>query len=396
MTATDVVQRYLELGLRLGRHNPEIVDAYYGPTELHARVGAESMRAPEALRDDARRLIVELDAGIEPDIAEQRRAWIRGQLVGLEVVCRKLAGDDISYVDEVRACYGVTPKRVDESEITDTQRALDLTLPGSGLIADRLAAFRDSHVIPLDRLDAVIADLLDEFRMRTMAMFGLPEGERVRFEIVNGKPWSGFNYYEGGLSSLVAINTDLPVLATSIGHLVAHEAYPGHHTEHCLKEVGLVRQQHRDEESIFLVGAPQCLMAEGLADLGLEVLLGGDQISVVGEIVRSHGVNHDDEVISAITDWGEMSSRVHGHLAMLLHEGQVDPDDVVASAERWLLVDRARASKAVEFMSDPTWRAYMSCYVEGLPLCRGFVDGDPTRFRRLLTEQLLPSDLTTY
>ena len=140
-------------------------------------------------------------------------------------------------------------------------------------------------------------------------MFGLPEGERVRFEIVNDKPWSGFNYYEGGLSSLVAINTDLPVLSPSIGHLVAHEAYPGHHTEHCLKEVGLVRQQHHDEESIFLVGAPQCLMAEGLADLGLEVLLGGRQTSVVGEIVRSHGVNHDDEVISAISEWGEMTSR---------------------------------------------------------------------------------------
>ena len=27
------------------------------------------------------------------------------------------------------------------------------------------------------------------------------------------KPWSGFNYYEGGLRSRVAINVDLPVLA---------------------------------------------------------------------------------------------------------------------------------------------------------------------------------------
>jgi hypothetical protein len=35
----------------------------------------------------------------------------------------------------------------------------------------------------------------------------------------------------------------------------------------------------------------------------------------------------------------------------------------------------------------------MTCYVEGLPLCRSFVAGDPARFRRLLTEQLIPSDL---
>jgi len=388
-----VVDRYLEVGLRLGRHNPEIVDAYYGPGAISAGVASEPVRAPEALRGDVRRLLADLDGGIEPGIAGRRRAWIAGQLRGLEVVCAKLAGDDISYVDEVEACYGVTPRRVDESEIADAQVTLDDSLPGSGPVADRLAAFRDAHVIPPDRVDGVIADLLDEFRVRTDTMFGLPDGERVRFEIVSDKPWSGFNYYEGDLSSRVAINSDLPVLSTSVGHLVAHEAYPGHHTEHCLKEVGLVRRHHRDEESLFLVGTPQCLMAEGLADLGLEVLLGEDRLRVVGDIVRSHGVTHDDEVIASVTSWGEMSSRVRGNLGMMLHADGTAPDDVMAYAERWLLVDRPRAAKSVEFMCDPTWRAYISCYVEGLPLCRDFVDGDPGRFARLLTEQLLPSDL---
>jgi hypothetical protein len=31
--------------------------------------------------------------------------------------------------------------------------------------------------------------------------------------------------------------------------------------------------------------------------------------------------------------------------------------------------------------------------VEGLPLCRRFVAGDPARFERLLTEQLTPDQL---
>jgi hypothetical protein len=35
----------------------------------------------------------------------------------------------------------------------------------------------------------------------------------------------------------------------------------------------------------------------------------------------------------------------------------------------------------------------MTCYVEGLPLCRQFVDGDPARFERLITEQLTPDQL---
>src|SRR5207237_1793704 len=107
-------------------------------------------------------------------------------------------------------------------------------------------------------------------------LFGLPEGEHVAFELVTDKPWSGFNYYEGNLRSRVAINTDLPVLSPALAHLVAHEAYPGHHTEHSRKEVGLVRRRRQEEETIFLVGTPQCLLAEGLADLGIEVIVGSD------------------------------------------------------------------------------------------------------------------------
>ena len=37
----------------------------------------------------------------------------------------------------------------------------------------------------------------------------------------------------------------------------------------------------------------------------------------------------------------------------------------------------------------------MTCYVEGLPRCRGFVGGDPARFERLISEQFLPDDLTS-
>ena len=42
----------------------------------------------------------------------------------------------------------------------------------------------------------------------------------------------------------------------------------------------------------------------------------------------------------------------------------------------------------------PTWRAYIFCYVAGLPLCRAFVGGDPARFERLLAEQFVPADLS--
>jgi hypothetical protein len=235
--------------------------------------------------------------------------------------------------------------------------------------------------------------LADDLRERTGRLFGLPEGEHVDFELVSDKPWSGFNTYRGGLRSTVSVNTDLPVLSTTLAHLVAHEAYPGHHTEHSRKEVGLVRRRHWLEETIFLVGTPQCLMAEGLADLGLEVVLGPRPEPVVAEHMRPLGIRYDAEVIAALADASESLGAVRANAAWRLHAEGADPDVVTDEVARWGLLPRARAAKAVEFLLHPTWRAYITCYVEGVRLCRDFVASDPTRFGRLLNEQLVPADL---
>jgi len=272
-------------------------------------------------------------------------------------------------------------------------RALDEVLPGRGPLAERFIAWREAQAVPVDKLRPAIDSLAEDLRERTDRLFGLPEGEHIDFDLVTDEPWSGFNYYLGDLHSRTVINTDLPVLSTSLAHLVAHEAYPGHHTEHCRKEVGLVRRQQRLEETIFVVGAPQCLLAEGLADLGLEVVCGERPEAVSAEHLRPMGIPYDAEVAAQVAVAGEALQAVRGNLAMLLHDEGRDADDVVRYAERWGLLPKVRAEKAVQFQTDPTWRAYIYCYIEGLRLCRAFTAGDPANFERLITEQLLPSDL---
>jgi hypothetical protein len=241
-----------------------------------------------------------------------------------------------------------------------------------------------------------VRSIAEVLRERTQRRFGLPDGEQVDFELVTDQPWSGFNYYLGGLRSRVAINTDLPVLATGLAHLVAHEAYPGHHTEHSRKEAGLVRRRGQLEETIFLVGTPQCLLAEGLADLAVEVAISPDpkeQAAVTAEHLRPLGVRFDAEIAGVVAQAGEGLLGVRGNVGLLLHERGADPEEVADYAARWSLLPPVRAKKAVAFQTDPTWRAYVSCYVEGLPLCREFVGGDPLRFEQLLTEQLTPDQL---
>jgi hypothetical protein len=403
VVVSDVVERYLELGLRLGRHVDGFVDAYYGPPDLAARVEAEPVRAPAELRAAAGRLVADLDAGVDGAggagarggevLDAGRRRWLRAQVVGLHTSAAKLAGEPIGYLDEVERCYGARPVPVPEDDFAAAHRRLDAVLPGDGPLRERHIAWREAHAVPADRLEAAVRSLADDLRDRTRRSFGLPDGEQVDWVFETGKPWSGFNYYLGGLRSRVAINVDLPVLSLSLGHLVAHEAYPGHHTEHTRKEVGLVRRRRWLEETIFLVGTPQCTLAEGLADLGAEVTLGRRPEPVVAEHLSPLGVRYDADVAAAVAEAGEVLSWVRSNAAILLHDRGVPADDVVAYLERWALLPHNRATKAVSFLTDETWRAYSHCYTEGLRLCRGYVDGDPARFERLITEQVLPADL---
>lgn len=393
MADAGVVERYLELGLALGRHVDGLVDAYFGPPAVAERVAAAPPVSPANLAGDARRLLADLE---HADLDAARRHYLAAQVRGLLTTARRLAGEPIGYADEVESCYGVRPRMVAEDELADAHRRLGEALPGSGPLAGRLIAWRESQAVPVDRLGAAVASLAEDLRERTDRLFGLPEGEHVDFDLTIGKPWSGFNYYLGGLRSRVSINTDLPVLSPSLAHLVAHEAYPGHHTEHTRKEAGLVRRRNQLEETIFLVGTPQCLLAEGLADLGLEVVVPGgpeERAAMAARHVKPLGIPFDDDVAAAVGRAGEGLSRVRGNVALLLHEQGVDIDDAVAYAERWALLPRNRAEKLVEFLTDETWRAYMTCYVEGLPLCRAFVAGDPSRFERLVSEQLTPDQL---
>ncbi len=405
MASAGLVEEYLTLGLRLGRHIDGLVDAYYGPAEQAAEIEAEPILPPDRLVAEARSLLAAIDAGHpldpaaagaghEDGAAPARRHWLRAQVVGLLTTARKMAGEPIAYADEVETSYGVRPSRVPEDVLLDAHRRLDEVLPGSGPLAERLVAWRESHAVPVDRLRPAIDSLAEDLRDRTRQLFGLPDGERVDFELVANEPWSGFNYYLGDLHSRVAINTDLPVLSTSLAHLVAHEAYPGHHTEHTRKEVGLVRRRRWWEESIFLVGTPQCLLAEGLADLGLEVVMGRRPEATVAEHLKPLGIRYDAEVVASVAEAGEALGAVRQNAAFRLHEDGADPETVSAEVARWGLLSPDRAAKAVEFLIHPTWRAYLTCYVEGLPLCRSFVGGDPARFERLLSEQLTPDALS--
>lgn len=254
MDSGTLIREYLLLGLRFDRVEEGYVDSFTGDAALRRQVADEPTPDPADLARQAQRLLEEVPHADGLDA--QRSGYLAAHLKALACAGRKFAGQDVGFVEEVREYFDVDIAKGDPDRYRDAHRRLDEALGGSGPLAQRLQAYRAAEEIPPERLEESIHAFSSALRDTVRATYPLPDGETITYEVVTDKPWSGFNYYKGNYQSTVAVNADLKQQMSNLPRLVAHESYPGHHTEHCRKEFGLVEGKNQDEQTIFLVNTP--------------------------------------------------------------------------------------------------------------------------------------------
>lgn len=376
----SVAERYVELCLSLVRHDDELLDYYYGPKEIAERVEREPLREPAQLAADARGLAEETES-----------SYLRGQLRGLEIVARKLAGEDVAYAEEVERCYATTARRIPEERFEEAHRELDDALPPGETLFERFRSWQDGDPVPRDRLEDVLRTVADLLRDRTREDFGLPDGETFELELVDGKHWYAFNDYRGGRRSRVEVNTDLPVSAGAVVALMAHELYPGHHAERTWKEQTLY-DSGQLEESVLVYGTPQSVITEGIAVLAVDLVV-QDHGEAIAEALAQCGVPYDLDRARRARRAVKVIDDALANAAIMLHVDGISEDEATAYLQRWELASEERAAQHVRFVTDRWGGAYIRTYTDGYELCRNWVAGDKERFKRLLTEQLAPADL---
>lgn len=398
-----VAHDYLLLALRLDQHLPGLVDGYFGPAEIKARADIEELRVPKRLVEDANQLLARIGGEV---VESDRKGWLTAQVVALRAQAEVLAGVDLPYLELVEHCLARVPVRHDPSIFEDAAAAIDRLLPGPGHLADRLQAWDDRFVVPPDRILDVVTWLVERFRDRAERLFGLPDGEELRIRLVTKQPWSGYAWFDGGGRSRVDINTDLPIRAPDLIHVAAHESYPGHHLEHAWKEAELVDRRRRLEASILLINTPECLISEGLADLGHRFASPPDEEAALlielcdraGIAIAADPIAIRDAASTAVTLAAprRILSESRVTAALMRHVDRASHETVLAWLVRVGRFSAATAAKQLEFIEHPLWRTYVFAYGEGQALLRRWLEAVPeadraARFGRLLREQLTPS-----
>ena len=400
----DLSRRYVELGFGIERHQQGTVDAYFGPEWIRDEALAAPPPSPGELLDRATSLLADVTTA---ELAPTRTDYLTAQVQALHTTCRTLVGEAIPYRDEVRLCFDIEPEKVPETVYDEAIAALGDALPDEGDIATRMIAWRAQFEIPVETARLMIETIADEARTQSSVFAPLPEGEGIEISMVSGQPWSGYNWYLGGCRSLIEINTDLPIRANALLDLICHEGYPGHHTEHAVKEQSLYRERGYGEHAIQLINTPECVISEGIATLAESIVFTPEEAA---EWRREHlylpvGIAVDPARERQIAKAQHALKSVAGNAALLLHDEGAPADDVVAYIERYGLETPERAKHRFSFISDPLWRAYVFTYHVGYDLLGAWLDatdevaGPPasahdrrqTRFARLLADQVTPS-----
>src|SRR4051812_30818569 len=194
MPLDPISAEYISLAFAIERLVPGFVDGYVGPPDLKASADVAGPQTAAQLVARAQQLNAAVAAS---DYPVARKEYVATQVRGMGAVVRRLAGENIPYVDEVQQCFDIVPRATPETEIEESIAALSDLLPGSGSIEERLQTWRANYAVSTTDARKMINAILVEAQRRTAAFVDLPADDEIEVAFVNDKPWAGYNWYLG-------------------------------------------------------------------------------------------------------------------------------------------------------------------------------------------------------
>ncbi len=398
-----IARDYVQLTLEAGTHEDGYVDAYYGPPEWAAAAKAKP-RSVAQLKAAATALEAEARAvgpAARTPIERQRAANLALQLHAAQIRLAMIDGAKFSFDDEAFGLFGVHPVLKPLADYDPTLAEIDKLLPGPGPLWQRVDSWRNAALIPAAKLDAVMQAAIAECRARTLAHIALPKDEKFTLEFVKNQPWSGYNWYKGNATSLIQVNTDLPVEMSRAVGLGCHEGYPGHHVYNVLLEQQLTRGRGWVEFSVYPLYSPMSLLAEGSANYGRYLAFPGDEQAAFEARTLYPLAGLDPALARRNVALYAALERLGGARLTIARDyldGHIDRATALALTQKYLLLSPERAAQSVKFTDH--YRSYVINYGLGQDLVRAHIEAagpDQTArwaaMQQILSRPTTPADL---
>lgn len=376
----SIAEQYVKLILKIGQHDPDYVDAYYGPDDwkpVEQAVKGDSASI-QNLYDEAGSLLDSLDALADYEASELetlRFKYLYKQLLSARSRLFMLAGGEFTFDEEAKNLYDAEVPKYSAEHFQSVISKLDSLLPGNSSLTERVNSFKEDFVIPKEKLDTVFRAAINEARVRTQRFINLPKNENFNLSYVTDKPWSGYNWYKGNGYSVIEINTDLPIYIDRAVDLAAHEGYPGHHVYNALLEKNLVKEKGWVEFSVYPLFSPQSLIAEGTANFGIEMAFPGEERIAFEKNVLFPlaGISKDradkyyqvEEILSQLSYAGNEAARNYLN-------GKWNKEQTVDWLMKYSLSSKERAEQRIKFIEK--YRSYVINYNLGQDIVKDYIE----------------------
>lgn len=379
-TLNEIAEAYVKFALALGEHDPNYVDAYYGPAEWKEQARREK-KTLSVLASEADALSTRLAAIPASGLVRAGKTWwlrreyLSKQTQAASARMSMLAGKKLGFDEQARLIYDASFPGHPDAYYQELAGKLQTLIPGQGPLAARVEKYEDQFTVPHGKINTVLRAAIAECRKRTRAHIPLPETESFTLEYVTGKPWHAYNWYKGNGRSTIQINTDLPMRISDVISLAAHEGYPGHHVYNILLEQELARKQGWVDFSVYPLFSPQSLVAEGSAEYGIDLVLPPED-----------RVKFEMETLFPMAGLDPAQAETYEKVQSLLQEIRVAKNDgarryVEGLMDReqfisWLiehtLISRTHAEHEVKFVDE--YGAYIISYDVGRDLVKRYVE----------------------
>ena len=395
MSSFNFGKEYLLLGLRMDKLIEGFVDSYYGPSELKELVGNEKTLSPKNLLESCKKLQKQL---IDEAFIEERVRFLEKTLRAIETSLNINIGEELPFLEKVNRLYDIKPELIDDSIFYKLVEKFNSAYQGSGTLLDRYNTFKKKHEIPIEMLDYTLNHANKVVSEKTYEVLPdlLPDSEEILIEFVKDKPWGAYNWYLGDFKSRIDINTDQPIDCMSVLRLITHEAYPGHHTEHSVKEKQLYIEQERFEHSILLIPTPESVISEGIGNTANNVLFSDEEkIQLILDDLCHNPSSEDLDVMIFQNQLWLISPKLLNNLAIYAHEDGWSDDKLVKYALDFGFITEKEVRQSLKFIRHPLWSTYVFNYSFGETLIKEKFGPRPSPkdFKMLLTHPILPSDL---